>query len=81
MSAARADNGEIAEEPGSKKWQRCFCCNGVIASVSDQDISVGLNPALGLVSDECALVCYSCTAKLMEEAAALRPKEVKRGRK
>ena len=48
---------------------RCLSCNGIIAGLAGQDLGVGLNIKLGLVSDECALICNGCTAKLIE----LRP--------
>ena len=45
---------------------RCICCDGVIENLSDETISIGLDLKLGLVSDECALICNACTAKLVE---------------
>ena len=44
---------------------RCVCCAGVIEISPDQDMSLGLNVALGLVSDECALICDGCTSRLI----------------
>ena len=35
-----------------------------------KDLGIGLNLKLGLVSDECALICNACTAKLMEVRSA-----------
>ena len=46
--------------------RRCLSCNGIIAGLADQDLGIGLNIKLGLVSDECALICNACTAKLIE---------------
>ena len=46
--------------------RRCLSCNGIIAGLDDQDLGIGLNIKLGLVSDECALICNACTAKLIE---------------
>jgi hypothetical protein len=43
----------------------CTCCNGVIEKLHDQDLALGLNLALGLVSDECALICDGCTSRLI----------------
>ena len=37
----------------SGRAPRCVCCAGVIEISADQDMSLGLNLALGLVSDEC----------------------------
>jgi hypothetical protein len=56
------------------RWEdvqrRCLSCNGIIAGLADQDLGIGLNIKLGLVSDECALICDACTAKLIEMRAA-----------
>jgi len=53
------------------RWEdfqrRCLSCNGFIAGLADQDLGIGLNIKLGLVSDECALVCNACTAKLIRQ--------------
>ena len=46
--------------------RRCLSCNGIIAGLADQDLGIGLDIKLGLVSDECALICNACTAKLIE---------------
>lgn len=60
----------LGEESGSVEApRRCLSCNGVIEGLGDQDLGIGLNIRLGLVSDECALICNECTAKLIE----LRP--------
>jgi hypothetical protein len=56
----------------SATQHRCLCCNGVIVGVSDEDAAIGLSPALGLVSDECAFICNDCTARLIKAAAAQR---------
>ena len=60
------------ELPGSdtiaaaaSRQARCICCGGGIEISSDQDASLGLNVALGLVSDECALICNDCTSRLI----------------
>jgi uncharacterized protein with PIN domain len=71
MISDRAPAGGMSDRFSSaKQHHRCLCCNGVIASVSEQDAAIGLSPALGLVSDECAYICNDCTAKLIEAAAA-----------
>jgi hypothetical protein len=51
----------------------CVCCAGVIEISPDQDMSLGLNVALGLVSDECALICDGCTSRLIAARAASKP--------
>ena len=51
----------------------CVCCAGVIETSPDQDMLVGLNVALGLFSDECALICNSCTSQLIAARAANTP--------
>jgi hypothetical protein len=51
---------------GSETQHRCQCCDRVIPDLPDEDIAVGLDARLGLVSDECGLVCNACTAKLIE---------------
>lgn len=51
----------------------CVCCGGVIETAADQDMSLGLNVALGLVSDECALICDSCTSQLIAAREANPP--------
>jgi hypothetical protein len=58
---------------------RCVCCDGVIEISPDQDMSLGLNVALGLVSDECALICHACTSRLISARAANKP--LARGRR
>ena len=57
---------------------RCVCCDGVIEISPERDTSLGLNLALGLVSDECALVCDGCTSRLIAAREAIKP--VARGR-
>lgn len=55
------------EESGSvESPRRCLSCNGIIPGLVDQDLGIGLNIKLGLVSDECAFICNGCTAKLTE---------------
>ena len=54
--------------------RRCLSCNGIIAGLAEQDLGIGLDIKLGLVSDECALICNTCTAKLIEtQPAAATP--------
>jgi hypothetical protein len=52
---------------------RCACCDGVIESQADRDIAVGLSLSIGLVSDECALICNGCTARLIAARQAQKP--------
>jgi hypothetical protein len=64
--------GVVAEPLASERLPRCLCCEGLIAAISDQDTAVGLDLKLGLVSDECALICNGCTARLIEARASQR---------
>jgi hypothetical protein len=50
--------------------RRCLSCSGIITGLADQHLGIGLNVKLGLVSDECALICNECTARLIETRAA-----------
>jgi hypothetical protein len=52
---------------------RCICCDGTIEMSPDQDIALGLNLALGLVSDECALICDGCASRLIAAREADKP--------
>lgn len=52
---------------------RCVCCAGVIEVSPDQDMSLGMNVALGLVSDEYALICDGCTSRLIAAREASKP--------
>ena len=54
------------EDSSMEASPRCLSCNGVIEGLAGQDLGIGLNIKLGLVSDECALICNACTAKLIE---------------
>lgn len=57
----------LGEQSGSMDApRRCLSCNGIIEGLGEEDLGIGLNIKLGLVSDECALVCNACTAKLIE---------------
>ena len=60
----------IVEAPAVERQPRCQCCDGVLSDVSERATAVGLNLSLGLVSDECALICNDCTAKLIEARAS-----------
>jgi hypothetical protein len=63
----RATTVETAEDEAIQQTQyRCLCCDGVIASLSEETIPVGLDLKLGLVADECALICNACTTRLIE---------------
>lgn len=50
----------------------CICCAGAVDISPDQDMSPGLNVTLGLVSDECALICDGCTSQLIAARQASR---------
>jgi hypothetical protein len=62
----------VVEPPATDRLPRCLCCDGVISDFSDRADAVGLDLKLGLVSDECALICNGCTAKLIEARASQR---------
>ena len=57
----------------ASRQPRCVCCAGVIETSPDQDMLVGLNLALGVFSDECALICDGCTSQLIATRAASTP--------
>jgi len=69
MTRDSAPSSDVTDTRGSATQHRCLCCTGIITGLSDRDLSVGLNATLGLVSDECALICNDCTASLIEAAA------------
>ncbi len=52
---------------------RCISCGGVIDMPPDLDLGLGLNLRLGLVSDECALICDACTVQLTAAQTAQKP--------
>ena len=62
--AAMADRPGDIIDPAAQ--YRCMCCDGVIADLPEEARSIGLDLKLGLVSDECALICNECTARLAE---------------
>ena len=64
---------ERADVPPSGAQHRCLCCGGIIEIPPDQDLSVGLNLTLGLVSDECALICDDCTTRLIAARPVQKP--------
>jgi uncharacterized protein with PIN domain len=57
---------------------RCMCCDGVIANLSEEAIPTGLDLRLGLVADECALICNACTTKLIEARQHQAPSSSRR---
>ncbi|MGY8677233.1 hypothetical protein Q2941_05375 [Bradyrhizobium sp. UFLA05-153] len=63
-------HGSLGREAATDSWvdtqHRCLSCNGVIAGLAGQDLGLGLDTRFGLVSDECALICNECTARLIE---------------
>jgi hypothetical protein len=71
MKRESAADNIIAPSLGTPS--RCICCGGTIEIAPDEDISVGLNLALGLVSDECALLCDGCTSRLIAERQEDKP--------
>jgi hypothetical protein len=64
---------QIVPEP----QYQCACCEGIIENLSGEAIPTGLNLQLGMISDECVLICNACTSRLVEENKA-RP-VVRRG--
>jgi hypothetical protein len=57
---------------------RCLCCNGVIMSLFDQDVSGGLDLKMGLVFDEYSFICDGCAAALIADQAH-RPRPTRKG--
>jgi hypothetical protein len=57
---------DLANQSALDTQHRCSYCDRVIPVLPDEDLAVGLNVKLGLVSDECALICNACTARLIE---------------
>ena len=57
---------DLANQSASDTRHRCSCCDRIIPLLPDEDLAVGLDVKLGLVSDECALICNACTASLIE---------------
>jgi hypothetical protein len=70
MTRHRTVAGIVAEPPATDRLRSCLCCAGVISDFPDRADAVGLDLELGLVSDECALICNDCTAKLIEARAS-----------
>ena len=54
------------QQTNSELQHRCMCCERIIENLSAEAMSIGLDLKLGLVSDECALICNDCTARLVE---------------
>jgi len=68
---------DLADHGASDTQRRCSYCERVIPALPDEEVSVGLDVKLGLVSDECALICNACTASLIEtriREAAISPR-------
>ena len=57
---------DLADQGASDMQHRCSHCDRVIPALADEDLAAGLDVKLGLVSDECALICNECTARLIE---------------
>jgi hypothetical protein len=64
MTRHIAPASQTADDDRAEAQHRCLNCNGIIVGLADQDLGLGLNVKLGLVSDQCALVCNDCTARL-----------------
>jgi hypothetical protein len=74
MNMARHAAIIVVSDPqtSSELQHRCMCCGMMIENLSDETTSttsIGLDLKLGLVSDECALICNDCTARLVEAKA------------
>jgi hypothetical protein len=65
MTRHIAPVNQPADDYRVEAQHRCLNCNGIIVGLADQDLGLGLNVKLGLVSDQCALVCNDCTARLI----------------
>jgi hypothetical protein len=72
MAAHISPAHEPADDQRIDNRYRCLSCNGIITGLAEQDLAAGLNVKLGLVSDECGLVCNQCTAKLIQARANTR---------
>jgi hypothetical protein len=70
--------GDTTATSTARRRPLCVCCAGVMETSSDHDMSVGLNVVLGLVSDECALICDGCTSQLIAARAATMPPKRRR---
>jgi hypothetical protein len=68
MKHEAATSHPVVSPPNSR--YQCICCGGVIEMPIDQDLGIGLNLPLGLVSDECAFICDRCTANLIAAQSA-----------
>ena len=67
------------QQTNSELQHRCMCCERIIENLSAEAMSIGLDLKLGLVSDECALICNDCTGRLIE-AQNLRGPQANRRR-
>jgi len=64
------------QQASSELQHRCMCCDRIIENLSDETISIGLDLKLGLVSDECSLICNDCTARLISDNQARKSASV-----
>ena len=71
-------NGDDIMQVRRGAEHQCICCGGIIEVSPDCDLSVGLDLAIGLVSDECALICDGCTSSLIAAAQASKPEGKRR---
>jgi hypothetical protein len=75
--------GREAGEQDDTGWPstqfRCLCCNGVIETLFDQDVSGGLNLEMGLVFDEYSFICDNCAATLIAERRRPSPPAAQKG--
>jgi hypothetical protein len=65
MAHREAVTGLPGQQPIPEPQYQCACCEGIIEVLSDQAIPSGLDLKLGFISDECVLVCNTCTLRLI----------------
>jgi hypothetical protein len=75
--------GREAREQDDARWPntqfRCLCCNGVIVTLFDQDISGGLDLKMGFIFDEYSFICDNCAATLIAERKHPSPPAPQKG--
>jgi len=77
MAHREAVTGLPGQQALPEPQYQCACCEGIIEGISDQVIPSGLDLKLGIVSDECVLICNACTSRLVE---ANKARSADRGR-
>jgi hypothetical protein len=82
MSDGLQNNREAREPADLRRLDarfRCLCCNGVIETLFDRDVSHGLDLKMGFVFGEYSFICDGCTATLIAERTAASPAARQRG--